>query len=211
VPGLSLFGLAVRSAVAIGPSPVPLLQELLILALQLVVEDDAPDAPAAGPEALLRAKERAIDLGVVGQLARLSEAGIERLAWLQLALQPIGLENVSTSVREDDDVKIPAFERDPFDKPRFLEMSKVISRRSRFAFTLEHIAQIIPAHHPKRSDRRECLALRAVQLVGSLPVTHEFAVHATRQVDMAAKDAAAIIVADVCAFAAAARSTMPLV
>ena len=81
-PGLNLFRRAVRPAVAVGPSPVPLLQELLVVTLQLVVEDDAPDVSAAGTEALLGALVRAINLGVVSQLARLPEARVERLPGL---------------------------------------------------------------------------------------------------------------------------------
>ena len=130
-PRLDLFRLTVRPAGAVGPSPVPLLQELLVLTLQLVVEDDAPDVPAAGTEALLRALVRAINLGVVGQLARLSEAGVEGLPRLAVALQAIRLEHVSTPTRQDDDVTVPALERDSFDKARLLEMSKALPCRSR--------------------------------------------------------------------------------
>jgi hypothetical protein len=45
-PGTDLVRLPVWPTVAVTAAPVPLLQEALILALQLVVEDDPPD-PAA--------------------------------------------------------------------------------------------------------------------------------------------------------------------
>ena len=42
----NLFRRPVRSAGAIRPPPVPLLQEVLVLAFEFVVEDDAPDVAA---------------------------------------------------------------------------------------------------------------------------------------------------------------------
>ncbi len=51
-------------------------QVLLVVALELVVEDDPHDAPALTLDARrLRAKE-AVDLGVVPELARLHDAGV---------------------------------------------------------------------------------------------------------------------------------------
>jgi hypothetical protein len=202
--------LAVGPAVTIGSSPVPFLQKVLVFALQLVIEYDAPDAPTGGSEALLRTTERAINLGVVGQLPWLSEAGKEGLARLPITPQPIGLEQVSTSAREDDGITIPAFERDPLDKPKFLEISKVISRGARFAFAVEHMAQIIRVHDTKRPNRRERLALREAQLIGSFALSNPFALRATRQVDMAAEAAPAVMVADVGAITAASRSAIAL-
>jgi hypothetical protein len=60
----------------------------------------------------------------------------------------------------------------------------------------------------KRSDRDERLALLTVQFTGSPPVSHDLAVTATRQVDMATEGAPAIIVAGVDAVAATSRSAI---
>jgi hypothetical protein len=79
-PPCNLFGLTVRPAVAVLLAAIALVEESLIVALQLVVEDDAPNPTALAAETLLGALVGAIDIGVVGQLARLSETGIERLA-----------------------------------------------------------------------------------------------------------------------------------
>ena len=81
---------------------VPLLQEPLVLALQLVVEDDAPDPPAVLAQARLGASVGAVDLRVVRQLPRLPEAGVERLAGLPAALQAMGLQQVAAGLREND-------------------------------------------------------------------------------------------------------------
>jgi hypothetical protein len=140
-PGRNLFRRAVRPAVAVSPSAVTLLQEVLVVTLQLVVEDDAPDVSAAGMEALLGALERAVNLGVVSQLPRLSEARVERLPGLVDALQAIRLEHVSTATCQDDDVTVPALEWDSFDKARLLEMSEALPRWSNFPLTVEDVTQ----------------------------------------------------------------------
>ena len=84
-------------------------------------------------------------------------------------------------------------------------MSKPVAGRSVSPFTVEHGAQVLRLDDPKGANRGERLGLGAVQLMPSLPVSHDLAVHATRQVDMAAKDAAAVIVGEICAIAAATR------
>jgi hypothetical protein len=57
-----------------------LLQELLVIALELVVDDDAPHCCATLAELPRSPKIGSVDLRVVGQLLGLSEAGVERLA-----------------------------------------------------------------------------------------------------------------------------------
>ena len=81
-PPRNLFGLTVRPAVAVLLAAIALVEEALIVALELVVEDDAPNPTALAAQALLGALVGAIDLGVVRQLARLPEAGVEGLAGL---------------------------------------------------------------------------------------------------------------------------------
>jgi hypothetical protein len=56
-------------------------EESLIDALQLVVEDDAPNPTALAAQTLFGALVGAIDLRVVCQLTRLSEARVERLLY----------------------------------------------------------------------------------------------------------------------------------
>ena len=102
-PPRNLFGLTVRPAVAVLLAAIALVQEPLIVALQLVVEDDAPNPTALAAEALLGALVGAIDLGVVRQLARLPEAGVEGLAGLVgavVTLVAVGFEEVAPAVRQ---------------------------------------------------------------------------------------------------------------
>ena len=64
-PPCNLFGLTVRPAVAVLLASVALVEESLVVALQLVVEDDAPNPTALAAETFLGALVGAIDLGVV--------------------------------------------------------------------------------------------------------------------------------------------------
>ena len=66
--------------VAVAAAAIAFVEEPLVVPLQLVVEDDAADAPASVADARLSALVGAVDLDVVGQLTGLPEAGVERLA-----------------------------------------------------------------------------------------------------------------------------------
>ena len=78
-PHRDLLGVPVGAPVAVATASIPLLQEALVLPLELVVEDDPPEATAAIGEAVGGLEVSAIDLGVVLQFARLPDACVERL------------------------------------------------------------------------------------------------------------------------------------
>jgi hypothetical protein len=97
--------LTARPAVAVLLALVVPVEESLIGALQLTVEDDAPNPTAVAAETLLGALALvgAINLGVVRQLARLSDASVEGLAGFVgavVTLVPVGLEQVTSAVRQ---------------------------------------------------------------------------------------------------------------
>ena len=66
-PVADLFGRAIGVAVVVAAVPVALVQPALVVALELVVEDNAIDSCAAGLQALCLALVGAIDLDVVFQ------------------------------------------------------------------------------------------------------------------------------------------------
>ena len=63
-PAGNLFRLTIRPAVAVLPAPVALVQEALIVALELVVQDNAAHPAALPAQPLLSALIGAIDRGV---------------------------------------------------------------------------------------------------------------------------------------------------
>jgi hypothetical protein len=72
-PG-NLRRLTVRPAVAVLLAAIALVEKSLIVGLQFVVEDDAPNPTALTAETFLGALIGAVDLGVVRQLARLPKS-----------------------------------------------------------------------------------------------------------------------------------------
>jgi hypothetical protein len=78
-PGLNLFRVAIGMAVVVIAVAIPLVEPLLIVALELVVEYDAIDAGVALLEAFGFTKIGATDLGVVFQFTLAFEARVERL------------------------------------------------------------------------------------------------------------------------------------
>jgi hypothetical protein len=104
-PPRDLFWFPVRPPVAVLLAAVALVEITLVVALQLVVENDATDPTAFAAEPLLGALVGAIDVGVVCQFARLPEAGVERLAGFVRALGTfvaIGFEEVPAALGQDD-------------------------------------------------------------------------------------------------------------
>ena len=64
-PAFDLVAIAIGSSIAVRPAAVPLLEPLLILALELAVEDDAPNVRALVAEPFLFPQVGAIELNVV--------------------------------------------------------------------------------------------------------------------------------------------------
>ena len=97
-----LLGGSVGAPVAVGAVSIPLLQEALVLALEFVVEDDAPQAVATLGDPVGGLQVGSIDLDVVLQLARLPDARVERLSAV-LARPAPGLEQLTSVLRQGDD------------------------------------------------------------------------------------------------------------
>jgi hypothetical protein len=189
-PAVNLFGCAIGSAVAIRPTAIPFLKELPVLALELVVEDDTADARALAAQTLGSLQVGAIDLGVVGQFARLPEARVEPLMFaaglglLTVSARPsvvefaprrgqvsflprtnrravMTLENVSTFLRQDDEGAVASGTGSDLHEAGFLEVAEVA--RTRVERTFLSVMQIASRHDAKRSDDGERPRLRAAQ------------------------------------------------
>jgi hypothetical protein len=91
-PILDLVRLTVWPAVVPLALAIAFVQPLLILAFELVIEDDPPDACAALGELLSFPEIGAIHLRVVLDFAVLDQAGVELLAMFTAAIDASGLE-----------------------------------------------------------------------------------------------------------------------
>jgi hypothetical protein len=83
-PFANLIGCAIRMAVVVVLVAVALVEPALVLALQLVVEDDALDVRTAVQETVLGLFVRPIDLEVVFQFALAPQACVERLVMVPI-------------------------------------------------------------------------------------------------------------------------------
>src|SRR5438094_587132 len=111
-PLFDLGKVSIRPTVAVGATAIALLQELLVLALQLVVQDNAFDPRAALLEALGLTLIGAEDLHVVLDLARLLQFSVEVLLRLRIAtataslatfmIATMRLEQIASAVGQDD-------------------------------------------------------------------------------------------------------------
>jgi hypothetical protein len=79
------------------------------LALELRLEDDAPNVGALLPEALFFAQVGAVHLDVVRELARATDAGVERLLTAILTVAPVRLKQVPPALHQRDGA-LAAFE-----------------------------------------------------------------------------------------------------
>ena len=155
----------------------------LIVALELVVEDDAPDPPALVAEALLGTLVGAIDLRVVRQLARLPEARIENLTGFVAALGAfvaVGLEEIPAALGQDDG-SVVRTERTPANQPFVLEMPKAPPRA---LSVLTQVVEITLGDHSKRADRRQRAAFGAVDLVHAVTLAYRLPLASTREVEI---------------------------
>ena len=192
-PGGDLLGRPVGPAGAVGPPAVPLLQELLVLAFELVVENDAQDAAALIANLRLGVAARTIDIGVMGQLARLLEPRVEHLPRLSGGLTPIRFEQISTSVRERHDVLVSPLQRDTLQQAGRLKVFQTLLRRPSASPVVEHLANVADLDDAEGRDGGEGVALPAIQLVGPRPLAHDLALGPARQVNVACEHPALVV------------------
>jgi hypothetical protein len=180
-PACNLFGLPVRPTVTLFLASIALVEESLIVALQLIVEDDALNPTALAAEALLSALISAIDLRVVRQLARLSQTRVEVLAGFVravVAFASVGFEKVSTAIGQDNGA-IVGTERARPNQSLAFEVPSALTRTVRI---VAQIVQIAFGHNPECADSRQHSALCAADLVDTLSLPNGPALTPTRQI-----------------------------
>jgi hypothetical protein len=175
-PVTDLVLVATRAAVAVGATAVGLLQELLVLALQVLFEDDASDLKVrvAVSETDLFLSKRRVEIRVVVDLPGAADASVEHLGRLTVSLQRVRIEEVPPFCREGESTLAVA-QVDQLDELLLVEVLKGVVRK----------IEIVFRHDPKRSDRGQHAAVFAVKLVDSIAVNDQFAFVAARQVEVA--------------------------
>jgi len=165
-----------------------LLQELLVLALQVLLEDDAPDVEAAVlvSEACLLLPVRRIEVRIVVDFAGPADTGVERLRGLVVALQGVGIEQVTALLREDYTALVAA-EIDGLDEPLGAEMAEGVVVD----------VEVLFGHDAEGAHRGKCSAVLAIQLVHVVAVDDQFARVVTRQVKIVHQSVAWVVVGSV--------------
>jgi hypothetical protein len=89
-------------AIGVGAIAVGLLQEFLVLAFQILFEDDAPDLEVGVlvSKASFFLWKRRVEIRVVVDLPRATDASVEGLGRLMVSLQRVRVEKVSPLGRE---------------------------------------------------------------------------------------------------------------
>jgi len=98
-PLLDLLLSPIRMSVVVVAIAIAFVQPLLVLALELVIQDNAFDVCTVFDEAVRNAEVRLVNLRVVFGLALAFEARVELLVAI-LVTVPIGLWHVATSLRQ---------------------------------------------------------------------------------------------------------------
>jgi hypothetical protein len=101
---------AVGSSVAVRSVAVVILQELLVLAFEILLEDDAADLEIRMlvSEADFLLAERRVETRIVGDLAGATDASMERLLGPAVALQSVGVEQITSLFGEGQAAFLPA-------------------------------------------------------------------------------------------------------
>ena len=182
-PGRDLECIAFGLALTVAPLAIARLQEALVLALQLVVEDDARGAALAGLEPLGGLEVGAIALGVVLELARLTQAGIELLTGRPAVVSdgPVGLEEAAPFVGQHDDGVAASVLANRAHEPGFAEVPQVPLSWVRRAARV--VAQVAGRHDAKRAHGGQHPALGAADLVDTVAAGDPLARVAAREIE----------------------------
>jgi hypothetical protein len=110
-------------------------QPPLVVALELVVEDDPLDACAALEQARRGVFVGTVELEIVFQLSLAHEAGVEGLM-APVVVVPMLLEQLTSRLGQDDSVVAVARHPHSLDEPLFAQLSQVAAARVRRAIVV---------------------------------------------------------------------------
>ena len=144
------------------PVTVPVVPPPLVVALQLVVEHDAPHAPAPGLNGACGVLVGAVDMDIVLELARALDARVEGLGAL-VPGRPVRLQEPSACGGQPDRMVAGARDARGLDQPLLAQVAQVARAwvRGRAA----GVDEITTGDDPERADGGERARLRAPQRV----------------------------------------------
>jgi hypothetical protein len=190
-PAFDLVAIPIGSSIAIRPAAVAFLKPLLILALELAVEDDAPNLRALVAEPFVFPNVGAIELDVVRQLTRPADAGVVGLLPRIVAVAAMGFQEVVAVCGQRQDA-LAVVERDEPHQPLVSQVTEV--RLADISGLVAPIAQIAFGHHPKRADSRKRPAVVAVEFVPTIAIHHDLPLQSARQFETMEEDISRIVI-----------------
>jgi hypothetical protein len=160
------------------------LKELLVLALEILLEDDAADLQIRMlvSQANFLLAERRVEIRIVIDLARATDAGVKRL-YPVVALQGVRVEQIASLFGESQSAFV-ASEVHSVNKALVAEMAN--GRLGR--------VEVIFRHHSDRANCSQRAAVLAVQLVYPVAIEHELAFIAARQVHVAHQSVTRVVI-----------------
>jgi hypothetical protein len=182
-PVADLVLVTARPTVTVGPIAVGFLQEFLVLALQIVLEDDPADldVPMLISQARFLLTIRRIEIRVVVELACAANARMEHLGWLAVSFHRV-VEQVSRLSRQGQSAFAVA-EIDQLDESLIVKVLKSVVPN----------IEIVFRYDPKRADSGQRATVFAVEFVDSIPIDDQFPLVAARQVEVAHQTVAWIV------------------
>jgi hypothetical protein len=190
-PAFDLVVIAIGSSIAVRPAAVPFLEPLLVLALELVVEYDAPNCCALVAEPLLFSQVGAIELHVVRQLTRPAHAGVEALLPRIVAVAAVGFQEVVAASSQRQGALVAVQRHEPH-QPFVSQVTEIgLAHVSRL---LARVAQVAFGHHPKRTDGREKPAIVAVEFVPMIAIHHDLPFGPAGQFEALEEDISRIVI-----------------
>jgi hypothetical protein len=163
---------------------VPLVEPALVLAFQLMVEDDALDVGTAVQEAILGLFVGAINPEVVFKFTRARQASVEPLEVILVGVS-MALEETASLLRENHRGIAIAGHARGLDQPLLAQVSEVAGPWISRAPIV--VSEITTGDHSECTNGRERPGFRAAQGVFPIAVVHELAPGSARQVNMSAE------------------------
>jgi hypothetical protein len=190
-PVFDLARVAIGSSVAVRPAAVSFLEPFLVLALEFVVQNDAADVGALFAEPLLFSQVRAIELGIMRQLARPIHAPVKGLFPCIVPVAAVRLQQVMTAFGQRHG-SLAAVDRDEPHQTLVPEVAEIAA--SRVGGLVARVAEIALGHHAKDPDGCQRPALVTVEFVPVIAVDDDLAFESPRQIKIAHEDIAWIVV-----------------